>query len=653
MKLVYGILLVLMQLLATFVATSSAAVSEQHDENHKNKKPNIVVLIVDDLGYNDIGPDSPVRTPHIDSLLKDSAIGLKRHYAYSWCAPSRSSFMVGREPVHNFVQHTSDLAVDPSTINSALDSAYGANPKMSTIFNWMKKASYSTIYHGKWGVGHTIRGSVAVPGSMPENRGIDSFFGYLSDSIDYYKKDLNINVLEVPNLCGQEGMTMKDLWQANNETVGQPAYDRMSEVWVDFQFTEQTINAIRDHDEHDPDHPLFLTHSFHSIHTPLNPPTEMSDAWYPLDSDDTDPIFKENPQLRNYATMVTYVDHTLHNIMKEIKKKPGMWENTILLFTSDNGGPIYAGKNPSLFGGANNFPLRGGKTSDWEGGHRAIAFLAGGVVETQARNTTLAKSLDGIISIADWYTTFAMLAGIENVNALEDKHAAKMQVPRVDGKDQWPYLMGRVASSPREDHGFLLSNTSYVKGNHKLLCGNGASIAPNFPGTLMLLVIEEYLMPPAYLMKYDVVNTTGVGAEAVQNLLHRGRDCTPNEETGKSCCMFNLSTDVSESNDLMHDYGGGGGSDVCPTSTPYCTGPTPQIRSLYAELYAEYLVAKEGIWDPPRGEVQNGTCDALRNAGGFAAAFWNAEKKELNVSYPNGTAANVDRPYWPGTKYEY
>merc|ERR1719454_276548 len=179
-----------------------------------------------------------------------------------------------------------------------------------------------------------------------------------------------------------------------------------------------------------------------------------------------------NPTLRNHATMVAFVDHTLGNIITELNKK-GMWENTILLFTSDNGGPIYAGKNPMCFGGANNFPLRGGKTSDWEGGHRAIAFLAGGVVETQARNTTLAKSLDGIISIADWYTTFAMLAGIENVNALEDEKAVENLVPLVDGKDQWPYLMGRVPSSPREEHGFLLSDTSYVKGDFKLLCGNG------------------------------------------------------------------------------------------------------------------------------------------------------------------------------------
>jgi len=635
MNLVYGILLVLMQLLAAFVATSSAAVPEL------NKKPNIVVLIVDDLGYNDIGPNSNMTTPTIDSLLNNSAILLKRHYAYNWCAPSRSSFMVGRDPVHNFFTHSSDIAVNTTSKNAALDSAYGANPKMSTIFDWMKKANYSTIYHGKWGAGHT------VPGSMPENRGIDSFFGYLSDSIDYYEKDLNVDVLEVPNLCSQEGITMKDLWQASKEREGQPAYDKMSEVWVDFQFAEQTINAIRAYKESNPDHPLFLTHSFHSVHTPLNPPTEMSDAWYPLDSSDTNQIFKENPTLRNHATMVTYVDHTLKNIIEELGD---LWNNTILLFTSDNGGPIYAGKNPMLFGGANNFPLRGGKTTDWEGGHRAIAFLAGGVVEKQARNTTLAKSLDGIISIADWYTTFAKLAGIEHVKIREDEIAHSVHVPPVDGKDQWPYLMGEVATSPREHHGLLLSNSTYVRGNHKLLCGNGAGISPNFGGSSMLSWIEEGLMPPSYLMKYDTVNTTGVGAEAIQNMVYRGRDCTPDVTTGKPCCMFDLSTDISESNDLMQDCGGGSG-DVCPTD--YCTEPTPKIKALYLELYAEYEHAKHHIWDPPRGEVQDGTCDALRNAGGFTAAYWDPDNMELSVSYPNGTEANVNRPFWPGTKYEY
>jgi len=433
--------------------------------------------------------------------------------------------------------------------------------------------------------------------------------------------------------------------------VGQPAYDKMNEVWVDFQFTEQTINAIRNHDENDTEHPLFLTHSFHSIHTPLNPPMEMSDAWYPLDSNDTLSIFKKSEQLRNYATMVTYVDHTLDNIMKEIKKKPGMWENTILLFTSDNGGPIYAMKNPALFGGANNFPLRGGKTSDWEGGHRAIAFLTGGVVERQARHTTLGKSLDGIISIADWYTTFSMLAGIDNVASLEDDIADNMMVPHVDGKNQWPYLMGQVASSPREHHGMLLSNTTYVRGKYKLLCGNGAGITPNLGDSLMLSWFAEGIMPPAYLMKFDTVNTTGVGAEAVQNYIHWGRDCRPNVKEGKTCCMFDLSIDVSESIDLMQDCGGGG--DVCQTGTPHCSAPTSQILSIYEELYAEYRVAHKGIWNPGRGEVQDGTCDALRNAGGFAAAYWDPEKMELSVSYPNGTELNMNRPYWPGTMYEY
>jgi len=234
-----------------------------------------------------------------------------------------------------------------------------------------------------------------------------------------------------------------------------------------------------------------------------------------------------------------------------------------------------------------------------------------------------------------------------------------MKVPHVDGKNQWPYLMGQDASSPREHRGFLLSDTTYVSGNHKLICGNGGSIGPNFGDSSMLSWLEEGLMPPPNLMKYDTVNTTGVGAEAVQNFFHWGRDCTPNVTAGKTCCLFDLSTDVSESIDLMHQCSGGGDvcptndPHLCPTSNPYCTEPNLKIKSLYLELYAEYQVAKKGIWNPGRGEVQDGTCDALRNAGGFAAAYWDPEKMELSVSYPNGTEGNVNRPYWPGTMYEY
>ena len=90
--------------------------------------------------------------------------------------------------------------------------------------------------------------------------------------------------------------------------------------------------------------------------------------------------------------MAYYMDDAVKTVVNAFKKK-GLWDNTLVVFTSDNGGPTYAP------GSANNWPLKGGKYSDWEGGVKTVAFMSGGAVPEANRGTTF----DGIVSIADWY----------------------------------------------------------------------------------------------------------------------------------------------------------------------------------------------------------------------------------------------------------
>ncbi len=94
---------------------------------------------------------------------------------------------------------------------------------------------------------------------------------------------------------------------------------------------------------------------------------------------------------KTYAAMVTYMDEAVGEIEAVLKKK-GMWDKTLLVFISDNGGPIY------VPGNSNNFPLKGGKSSDWEGGVRTVAFVSGGFVPEVNRGAVYG----GVISIADW-----------------------------------------------------------------------------------------------------------------------------------------------------------------------------------------------------------------------------------------------------------
>lgn len=129
------------------------------------------------------------------------------------------------------------------------------------------------------------------------------------------------------------------------------------------------------------------------------------------------------------------MDEAVYNVTEALKAT-GMWADTLFVFASDNGGPSLVG-GPS---NANNYPLRGGKGNDFEGGVRTAAFAAGGLIPAAMRGTRQ----EGYVHVCDWYATFAGLAGVavaDNVPGL----------PPVDALDMWPLLSGRVQESPRTE----------------------------------------------------------------------------------------------------------------------------------------------------------------------------------------------------------
>ena len=105
--------------------------------------------------------------------------------------------------------------------------------------------------------------------------------------------------------------------------------------------------------------------------------------------------------LQANTAMVALMDDVVGNVTAAIRSKPGMWDNTLLLWSSDNGGASHRG------GGANNFPLRGGYYNNWEGGIRVSALLAGGALPSAMRG----KKMEGFVHEADWWATFCHLAG--------------------------------------------------------------------------------------------------------------------------------------------------------------------------------------------------------------------------------------------------
>lgn len=116
----------------------------------------------------------------------------------------------------------------------------------------------------------------------------------------------------------------------------------------------------------------------------------------------------------------------------------GLLRSALIVFTSDNGGPVYFGGN----GGANNYPMRGGKTSNFQGGIRVNAWASGGLIPAPMRG----RKLEGLGAVWDWYATFAELAGVDPA----DRSAAAAGLPPVDSVSLWPYLSGAAPASARK-----------------------------------------------------------------------------------------------------------------------------------------------------------------------------------------------------------
>ena len=152
-----------------------------------------------------------------------------------------------------------------------------------------------------------------------------------------------------------------------------------------------------------------------------------------------------------------------------------MWDETLLVFSSDNGGQA-----DLEYGGGSNFPLRGSTGSWWEGGMRVAAFVSGGYVPPGARGTVY----DGMVHIADWATTLCGLAGGDSVACAADPSAAAAGLPPVDGLDLWPALSGANATSPRT--AFAASTGTYMTTQWKLLLGDvsfASWTGPLFPNS--------------------------------------------------------------------------------------------------------------------------------------------------------------------------
>eukprot|EP01059_Diplonema_ambulator_P035508 TRINITY_DN8374_c0_g1_i4.p1 TRINITY_DN8374_c0_g1~~TRINITY_DN8374_c0_g1_i4.p1 ORF type:complete len:505 (+),score=127.32 TRINITY_DN8374_c0_g1_i4:44-1516(+) len=373
-------------------------------------QPHIVFFLADDLGHYNLGylGNTEVDTPTIDSLAREGVV-LERHYVYQFCSPTRSSFLSGRLPIH------------VNTLNGDITTPGGVDIRMKLVSDKLKAAGYLCHQVGKWHAG----GSCTA--NLPVNRGFNTSLGYLDGEEDHYNQTCNGYI---------------DMWNSNQPAYGYngsscPADEPYCESpkYNAYQYVTRSVEIIS---EHDPNTPLFLYHAFQETHVPYEVPLRFQNA-------------SVDYELRRvYGGMVNALESGVKNITDALKAR-GMWDRTLIVFSSDNGG-----RTDGDFGG-NNYPLRGQKFTDFEGGVRVAAFVSGGALPGSKRGTTES----GLIHICDWYATFSSIAGVDPSDKADG-------VPDIDSMDMTPTLFGSAAS-PRVN--MVLSAQAIIDWPYKLVLG--------------------------------------------------------------------------------------------------------------------------------------------------------------------------------------
>ncbi len=325
-------------------------------------RPNIVYILADDLGWGDVGwHGGEIQSPNLDRLAASGA-RLEQFYVQPVCSPTRAALMTGRYPMRHGLQVG---VVRPWA-------QYGLPLEERTLPQALKQAGYETAICGKWHLGH-VR-----PEYLPTRRGFDHQYGHYNGALDYFTH------------VRDDGFD----WHRDDR-------ENRDEGYTTHLLAREAVARI---EAHDASRPLFLYVAFNAVHAPHQVPERYKEPYARL----------AEPR-RTYAGMLAAMDEAVGQVVEALDKK-GLRKDTLIVFSSDNGGPA-PGRVTS------NGPLRGAKATLYEGGVRVPAFAswegrieAGSVVQAP-------------LHAVDWYPTLLKLAG-----------APLEQILPLDGRDAWPAI---------------------------------------------------------------------------------------------------------------------------------------------------------------------------------------------------------------------
>lgn len=450
------------------------------------KQPHIIFILADDLGWDDVSMhgSKQIPTPNIDSLAT-AGIHLNNYYVQPVCSPTRAALMTGKYPIHTGFQ---DGVIYPGQ-------PYGVDLKEVLLPTYLKKMGYSTHAIGKWHLG------MFAEEYTPRHRGFDTFMGFYNGAEGYFTH-LRAGGLDLR----RNGEILRLPGQYNTEL-----------------FTAEAESIISKHNK---SQPMFMYLAHQSAHAPYQAPEDWIEKFKDID----------DPKRRNLAAMISYMDHGIGRVRDSLQKA-GMLEDSIIVFSTDNGGPT----SKSLR--ASNYPLRGVKHTLWEGGVRGAGFVYGSPFSQRAGNNT-----NALMHVTDWLPTLVEAAGGET-SALSG----------LDGVSQYKSLV-KGTSSPRTE---VLVNIQETKGKKGKSGGINAALKV---GNMKIIMGQGTKDDGWYKPR---------GVTEQKHTVECGQkpEKTSHCSDGKVACLFDLEKDPCEYNNL---YG------------------VPKYKSTYEKMFAKLQKYRKG-----------------------------------------------------------
>jgi arylsulfatase A-like enzyme len=486
--------------------------------NVSSSSPNILFILSDDTGWNDVSFHGSLQipTPTMDALASNG-ITLNNYYVNPVCSPTRASIMSGRSMIHHGIQTPFDHGNDASGLNLS----YTLFPEqLKQHFN------YSTYMIGKWHLG------MKTKDYLPSSRGFDKFYGFYLGCSDYWKHygDVDDN--------GEAGLDLHEGGIELNIPPGEdvPLYNTASQYSTTL-YGKKAIEWIDLHAKTKPNVPWYMYLSFQGTHSGNNKfvqaPAKKIEKFKSISPDETcgqydvcttTPTCTHQAMRKTCAATLSVVDDAISDIVETLKAT-GMYENTIIVYSSDNGGPPNGTNNNMM----NNWPLRSGKGSTWEGGIRAAGFIHAPHI---LKRTGISNDL---FHVTDWYKSLFRAAAGDGPSQKISMKPNEVEWKKGDGIDNWAVLASSESekvSSARTEIIIVAQADGSVSKTNAIRVGDMKLLwSPN-----LLYTNTLWYFPPGS-PKYDYTVKCGDPPKDVSDNL-----C----ETENNPCLYNITADPCE-----------------------------------------------------------------------------------------------------------